>query len=186
MPFFAKNRHIPDAFDGNKHRFFFTERGLFSEIHSPSWNIYRIKSPFVDGLVGITYCVIYVLGVFISFWSSRIVDCGRPVLRATFSTESPSRRRFLATSFAFFRAAPYSQYDLSMSFIMLLSIYLELKLHNFTSFCNTLNTESVANSLKSASRLSVSMARSHWAMRLWSPFRNLGISTRVIVCFLKN
>ena len=126
------------------------------------------KSPFVDGLVGITYCVIYVFGVFISFWSSRIVDCGRPVLRATFSTESPSRRRFLATSFAFFRAAPYSQYDLSMSFIMLLSIYLELKLHNFTSFCNTLNTESVANSLKSASLLSVSMARSHWAMRLWS------------------
>ena len=98
----------------------------------------------MNGLVGITYCVIYVLGVFISFWSSRIVDCGRPVLRATFSTESPSRRRFLATSFAFFRAAPYSQYDLSMSFIMLLSIYLELKLHNFTSFCNTLNTESVA------------------------------------------
>ena len=63
-------------------------------------------------------------------------------MRATFSTESPSRRRFFATSFFAFLAAPYSQYDLSISFIILLSIYLELKLHNFTSFCNTLNTES--------------------------------------------
>ena len=46
MPFFAKNRHITDAFDECKHRFFFTERGIFPDFHSPSWNIYRIKSPF--------------------------------------------------------------------------------------------------------------------------------------------
>ena len=39
MPFFAKNRHIPDAFDECKHRFFFTEREKFPEIHSPSWNM---------------------------------------------------------------------------------------------------------------------------------------------------
>ncbi len=92
-------------------------------------------------------CAGHVSGESISFLSSRTVDWGSPVLRATFSTESPSKRKFFATSLAFFRAAPYSQYDLSMSFIMLLSIYLALKLHNFTSFCNTLNTGSLANSL---------------------------------------
>ena len=42
MPFFAKNRHIPDAFDERKHRFFFTERGIFPDFHSPSWNIYLV------------------------------------------------------------------------------------------------------------------------------------------------
>ncbi len=38
MPFFAKNRHIADVFDECKLRFFFTERGVFFEIYSPSWN----------------------------------------------------------------------------------------------------------------------------------------------------
>ena len=90
--------------------------------------------------------------------------------------------------FAISRALLYAILASSKSFIIAVRIYLALKLHNFTSFCKTLNTGSAANSLKSASRLSVSMARSHCAMRLLSPsnfsfcLRNLFTSMSVTVC----
>ena len=100
----------------------------------------------------------------ISSLSLRTMYNGTSVIRATLSTESPSKSMFFAISSCFMN----TYIALSMDFISSVIRYLELKLLNFTSSCNTLNIGSEMYPLKSASRLSVSMARSHCARRLCS------------------
>ena len=100
----------------------------------------------------------------ISSLSLRTMYNGTSVKRATLSTESPSKSMFFAT----FSRSMNLYIALSMDFISSVIRYLELKLHNFTSSCNTLNIGSEEYPLKSASRLSVSIARSHCARRLQS------------------
>ena len=81
------------------------------------------------------------------YFKSRIFASGRPVNSAISSIGLFFASMFFAISSDFFIAPVYSATARSKSLISTCIRYLELKLHNFTSFCKTLNTGSFASRL---------------------------------------